>query len=255
MCFIFSHTIGLLAEFFQLEMIKINKREGTLFSFSFFIFFLRTFRQSVWCQETTTSHRVCLSRHLMRKQESTNPAVTKGTGKEQWQAKHMSSERDTAKLWLPHTCFPNALSHQFLFRQVILQQDQVSRDWVPAGNLASEDEIKKQSCNSTEEKNSQEKKKSDIHLRVWWQFDQSLTFGVFVILNHIPRRYQTLFWGTFIRGSKNRQAVTSSQSDLQTYARYGSFFTIWLTGVNGFCYKFYTSFLSHIQTLVHIIFF
>lgn len=149
--FIFTHTRGQLK--FKnclsiLKLLKINKTEGVLFQIISAI---------GWCQETATPHGVWLTRHLMRTQESTNPAVTKGTGKKQWQAKHMSSERDAAKLWLPHTCCPNALSHRFLFRQVILQQDQVSREWGPAGNLVSGDAIKKQSCNSTEEKNSLKK--------------------------------------------------------------------------------------------------
>lgn len=79
---------------------------------------------------------------LMRTQESTNPAVSKGTGKEQWQAKHMSSVRDMAKLLPPHTCYPDSLGNWFLFRQVILTQDNVSRDWDPAGNMGQDTETK-----------------------------------------------------------------------------------------------------------------
>lgn len=109
----------------------------------------------------------------------------------------MSSERDTAKLWLPHTCFPNAPSHRFLFRQVILQQDQVSRDWGPAGNLVSGDEIKKQSCNSTEEKNSlknKTKQKKPQHSFSFWVtflITVCVTFGPLVNWIYIPRRYNT----------------------------------------------------------------
>lgn len=83
-------------------------------------------------------------------QESTNPAVSKGTGKEQWQAKHMSSVRDMAKLLPPHTCYLNSLGNWFLFRQVILQQDKVSKDWGPAGNVDSQDKTQKQSYTSKE---------------------------------------------------------------------------------------------------------
>lgn len=106
-----------------------------------------------WVLKIGTSRGVWLTRCLMRTQESTNPAVTKGTGKEQWQAKHMSSERDAAKLLPPHTCRPNSPGNWFLFRKVILQQDKVSRDWAPAGNVVSKDKIQKQSCTSREVNN------------------------------------------------------------------------------------------------------
>lgn len=76
--FIFTHTRGLLAEFKNflsiLKLLKINKTEGVLFQIISAI---------GWCQETATPHGVWLTRHLMRTQESTNPAVTKGTGKKQ----------------------------------------------------------------------------------------------------------------------------------------------------------------------------
>lgn len=99
-----------------------------------------------------TSRGMWLTCCLMRTQESNNPSVTKGAGNEQWQAKHMSSARDTAKLLPPHTCYRNSLGKWLLFRQVILQQDTVSRDWYPAGNEESQDKTQKQSCTSKKHK-------------------------------------------------------------------------------------------------------
>lgn len=106
--------------------------------------------------EIGTSPGVWLTQCLMRTQESINPAVTKGAGKEQWQAKHMSSERVMAKWLPPHTRYLNSLSNWFLFRQLILQQDKVSRGWGPAGNEDCHVKTHKQSCTSKEEDKSKQ---------------------------------------------------------------------------------------------------
>lgn len=118
--------------------------------------------------EIGTSPGVWLTQCLMRTQESINPAVTKGAGKEQWQAKHMSSERVMAKWLPPHTRYLNSLSNWFLFRQLILQQDKVSRGWGPAGNEDCHVKTHKQSCTSKEE----DKSKQFPYFKKKWRWDK-----------------------------------------------------------------------------------